>query len=160
MLRAGVIKQIHPGHIGVERSLRRAREVICWPGMNAEVNDHVSKSDVCNAHKPEQCREKLQTHAFPHPPAMGQLVATDLFELDGHRYIILVDYYSNFFEINEQSWWLNVNTITQCHAGLVSPYRAVSLARLITVLHRGGRGSHLSAQQTTTEVNQRTGAHC
>ena len=92
MMRAGMIKQIHQGHIGVDGCLRRAREVIYWPGMNAEVKDHVSKCDVCNAHRPEQCREKLQT-----PWAK---VGTDLFELDGHQYIILVDYYSNFFEIN------------------------------------------------------------
>ena len=43
MLRAGMIKQIHQGHIGVEGCLRRAREVIYWPGMNAEVKDHISK---------------------------------------------------------------------------------------------------------------------
>ena len=78
MMRAGMINQI-PGHIGVEGCIRRAREVICWPGMNAEVKDHVSKCDVCNA---------LTDRA-------EQTVSL------GHHYSILVDYYSNFFEINE-----------------------------------------------------------
>ena len=50
MTRAGMIKQIHQGHIGVEGCLYR---VIYCLGMNAEVKDHVNKCDVCNAHKPE-----------------------------------------------------------------------------------------------------------
>ena len=53
MMRAEIIKQIHQGHGGVEGCLRRAREVIYWPGMNADVKDHVSKCDVCNAHRLE-----------------------------------------------------------------------------------------------------------
>ena len=77
MTRAGMIKQLHQGHIGVEGCLHKAREVIYWPGVNAEVKDHVSKCDVCNAHRPEQCREKLQTHEFPHLP--WAKVGTDLF---------------------------------------------------------------------------------
>ena len=67
--------------------------------MNGEVKDHFRKCDDCNAHRLEQCRDKLQTHEFPHLPWAN--IATDLFELDGHLYIILVDYYSNFFEINK-----------------------------------------------------------
>ena len=99
MMRAGMIKQLQQGHVGVEGCLRRVREFIYWPGMNAEVKDHVSKCEVCNAHRPEQCRAKLQTHEFPH--LQWAKVATDLFELEGHQCIILVAHYSNFFEINE-----------------------------------------------------------
>ena len=117
MMRAGMIKQIHQGHIGVEGCLRGAREVIYWPGMNAEAKDHVSKCDVCNAHRPEECREKLQTHEFPHLP--WAKVGTDLFELDGHQYIILVDYYSNFFEINELK-----KTTTQAVVNALRPHFA------------------------------------
>ena len=117
MMRAGMIKQIHQGHIGVEGCLRRAHEVIYWPGMNAEVKDHISKCDVCNAHRPEQCRQKLQTHEFPHLP--WAKVGTDLFELDGHQYIILVDYYSNFFEINELK-----KTTTQAVVNALRPHFA------------------------------------
>ena len=85
--------------------------------MNGEVKDHVSKCDVCNTHRPEQCREKLQTHEFPHLP--WAKVATDLFELDGHQYIILVDYYSNFFETNELK-----KTTTQAVVNALRPHFA------------------------------------
>ena len=68
MMRAGMVQLVQQGHIGVEGCLRRAREVIYCLGMNAEVKDHISKCDVCNAHRPELCREELQTHEFPHMP--------------------------------------------------------------------------------------------
>ncbi|RLJ22807.1 hypothetical protein DJ031_00235 [bacterium endosymbiont of Escarpia laminata] len=117
VMRPGMVKLIHQGHTGIEGCLRRAREVIYWPGMNAEVKDHISKCDVCNAHRPEQCREKLQTHEFPHLP--WAKVATDMFELDGHQYVILVDYYSNFFEINELK-----KTTTQAVVNALRPHFA------------------------------------
>ena len=114
MMRAGMEQLIHQGHIGVEGCLCRAREVIYWPGMNAEVKDHLSKCDVCNAHRPEQCREELQTHKFPHLP--WAKVATDVFELDGQNYVILVDYYCNF-EINKPK-----KTMTQAVFNALRPH--------------------------------------
>ena len=76
MVRAGMVQFVHQGHIGVEGSLRRAHEVIYWPGMNAEVKDHISKCDICNAHRPEQCREELQTHELPHLPLANEAAWT------------------------------------------------------------------------------------
>jgi len=35
------------------------------------------------------------------PTRPWQRVGTDIFELDGKQYLILVDYYSNFFEVNQ-----------------------------------------------------------
>ena len=110
-----MVQLLHQSHIGVEGYLRRAREVIYWPGMNAEVKDHISKCDVCNPHRPEQCSEKLQTHEFPHLP--WAKVATYLFKLDGKNYVILVDYYSNFFVINELK-----KTSTQAVTDSLRPY--------------------------------------
>ena len=88
IMRAGMVQLVHQGHIGVKGCLRRACELIYWPGMNADVKDHISKYDVCNAHLPEQCHEELQTHEFPHLP--WAKVAADLFELDRKNYVILV----------------------------------------------------------------------
>ena len=50
-LRNEMLHQIHRSYIGVEGCLRRAREVIYWPRMNAEVKDFVSKCSVCQTHQ-------------------------------------------------------------------------------------------------------------
>ena len=37
VLRHDMIKRTHSSHLGVEASLRKPRDVIYWPGMNAEI---------------------------------------------------------------------------------------------------------------------------
>lgn len=100
-LRSSMVGRIHSAHLGVEGCLRRAREAIFWPGMNAEVKHFVERCSVCTAYRPAQCREPLQPHGIPARP--WQKIAIDLFELGTTNYVILVDYYSSFFEVDKLS---------------------------------------------------------
>ena len=36
-----MVKKLHNTHLGVEGCLRRARESLVWPDMNAELKDFV-----------------------------------------------------------------------------------------------------------------------
>ena len=67
--------------------------------MNAELKDFILKCDICNSQKPEQPREPLMPHEIPSRP--WQKVGTDLFQFDGRQYLITVDYYSSFFEVDK-----------------------------------------------------------
>ena len=42
-----VLKQLHVSHMGVESTLRGAREMVFWPRINAELRDYISKCDTC-----------------------------------------------------------------------------------------------------------------
>ena len=46
-LRKEVLRQIHQGHVGIERSKLRARELVFWPGMSKQIEDVVSSCAVC-----------------------------------------------------------------------------------------------------------------
>ncbi|CAC5389163.1 unnamed protein product [Mytilus coruscus] len=46
-LRTDMIKKIHSSHIGIEGCLRRARESLYWPRMNAEVKDFIQRCETC-----------------------------------------------------------------------------------------------------------------
>ena len=85
-LRNEMLKQIHRSHIGMEGCLRRAREVLNWPFMNAKVKDFISKS-----YKPDQCREDMQPYPVPSRP--WSILAAELFELGNQQFFILVDYW-------------------------------------------------------------------
>ena len=99
VLRKKMVAKIHSSHLGIEGCLRRAREVFYWPRMNSELKDFILKCDICNSHKPEQPQEPLMPHEIPLRP--WQKVGTDLFQFEGRHYIITVDYYSSFFEVDK-----------------------------------------------------------
>ena len=41
-----MLEKIHQGHMGMEESKRRARDLLYWPGMNSQINDMVTKCTV------------------------------------------------------------------------------------------------------------------
>ena len=96
-MRVDMLKRIHEGHIGIEKSKARAKEVMYWPRMNAEIEDYISKCSICLQHRSRQQKESLISHDIPVGP--WEKVGSDLFHCLGQNYLLLVDYYSNFPEI-------------------------------------------------------------
>jgi hypothetical protein len=47
LMRRDMLKRIHEGHIGIEKSKVRAREVMYWPHINAEIEDYIAKCSIC-----------------------------------------------------------------------------------------------------------------
>ena len=94
-MRSEMLKKIHASHIGIEGCLRRAREILYWPGMTAAIRGCVSACGTCNSFRMEQPKEPLMPQKVPDRP--WSKVAVDLFSLDKTEYIIIVDDYSNFF---------------------------------------------------------------
>ena len=74
-LRKEMMEKIHSSLLGIERCLRRAREVFYWPRMNDELKDFIFKCNVCNSFKPQQPQEPLMPHEIPTRP--WQKVGTD-----------------------------------------------------------------------------------
>ena len=66
--------------------------------MNQQIADMVSKCNTCNMYRNSQVKESLKCHELPERP--WQKIAVDLFELDKQEYVVMVDYYSKFFEVS------------------------------------------------------------
>lgn len=49
-LRKDMLRHIHTGHFGVEKSKHRAREIMFWPGMGKQIEETVMKCDICQTH--------------------------------------------------------------------------------------------------------------
>ncbi|XP_033763408.1 uncharacterized protein K02A2.6-like [Pecten maximus] len=84
-------------HMGIEKCLKRARCSVFWPKLNADIAELVSQCPVCVKHSYCNAKEPLKPHPIPVYP--WQVVATDLFECDNKDYIVVVDYYSCYFEV-------------------------------------------------------------
>ena len=89
---------IHEGHFGMSLCKRRARDVIYWPRMNSEIEDLVSRCPICLSMRAKQPKEPLKPYNIPDRP--WSRVGADLFEISGVHYLVMVDYYSDFFELD------------------------------------------------------------
>ena len=96
-LRPSMKEIIHQGHNGIARCKSRARQSIFWPGMNSEIDDFVSRCPHCLTHRNQLQKETLIQHNVPEVP--WTKVASDLFALYGHDYVIIADYTSKYIEI-------------------------------------------------------------
>eukprot|EP00057_Strongylocentrotus_purpuratus_P007672 XP_011662146.1 PREDICTED: uncharacterized protein K02A2.6-like [Strongylocentrotus purpuratus] len=97
-MRKKMREMLHDSHLGVESCLRRARECLHWPGMNADIKTFISTCDACRTYERQNQKETLQPTELPDRP--WEKVGVDLFELKGKHYLITVDYFSNFWEID------------------------------------------------------------
>ncbi|XP_038055804.1 uncharacterized protein K02A2.6-like [Patiria miniata] len=94
-----VIKQdLHLGHIGVEGTLRRAREYVFWPGMTDEIRQWIECCETCREYEVSQAPLPLMSHDIPERP--WEKLGIDLFHHDGKDYLITVCYKSNFWEVD------------------------------------------------------------
>lgn len=100
-VKADMLAKIHRSHIGIQGCLRRAREVVYWPGMSKDVEDYVAKCTVCNSQPVEQGKEPMICHELPSRP--WEKIAVDLFYLNGTDFMVTVDYYSSFFEVDRMT---------------------------------------------------------
>ena len=99
-LRSEMKKSIHQSHLDIEGCLRLARDLIFWPGMSSEIRQYISMCEVCQTYQAKQnTRESLMSHELLDRP--WEKIGIALFSLDATEYLITVDYYSNFWEVDK-----------------------------------------------------------
>ena len=97
-MRQKMKERLHSSHIGINGCLRRARECLFWPSMTAEIKQYISQCETCSKFGDKQARESLMSHEVTERP--WEKVGTDLFLFNEKDYLIVVDYFSNFWEID------------------------------------------------------------
>lgn len=85
---------LHLPHLGIEKTLARARMLYYWPGMNSQIKELVASCNICEKFKRNIQKEPLVQEEIPKYPF--QVLAMDLFEYAGRDYIALIDAYSNY----------------------------------------------------------------
>ena len=97
-LRSEMLARLHSSHLGIEACLRKARDRIYWPNMTTHIKEAVAKCDVCVEYQTVNQQQPMQTHKIPERP--WSRVGSDVFSLHSKDYIVLVDYYSDFVEVD------------------------------------------------------------
>ena len=109
-----LLRRIHNSHLGVNGCLNRARERLYWPGMTGDIKNHVSTCEACREYERSQTKETLKSHQMPSRP--WQYVGADLFELEGKSYLVMSDYFSDFFELDHLRSTTSVSVIRKLKA--------------------------------------------
>ncbi|RUS77745.1 hypothetical protein EGW08_014504 [Elysia chlorotica] len=97
-LRQDLKAKVHAGHHGINSCLRRSRDLIFWHGMSSNIRAHVESCDTCATCCARQPEQPLITHEVPSRP--WQKVGTDIFSISGRNYLITVDYFNTFIEVD------------------------------------------------------------
>lgn len=71
--------------------------MLYWPRMATELQQYISKCDICLVHRDNQAKEPLLQHEVLSRP--WTKVAADLCEVDFRVLLVISDYYSNFIEV-------------------------------------------------------------
>ena len=89
-LRAQVLESTHTGHQGETKCLLLARQSVFWPG----IRQMVKNCELCNKHQPVQTKLPAMQPDLPTRP--WEKLGSDIFQFNGSKYLIIVDYYSRF----------------------------------------------------------------
>ena len=88
-----ILQVIHSAHQGKDRSLVMARLRYFWPSMKDDVALVCDSCEPCLVHKPSQSKQSMIEQKCDNP---FEQLATDVFTLNGRKFLIVVDRFSNF----------------------------------------------------------------
>ena len=98
-LHENMLKLLHQGHFGIEKTRDRARQIVYWPGMSADIENFVKACPNCSEFRYSNQKESLCKHNIYDRP--WAKTAMDLFDYSGGKYLLIVDFFSKYFEFSK-----------------------------------------------------------
>ncbi|XP_037828511.1 uncharacterized protein K02A2.6-like [Lucilia sericata] len=96
-LRKSILNKIHEGHLGIQRCKNLARQSVYWPGIYNDIENIVTNCESCMRYQNSNPKSEMTPHEIVDIPWFK--LGCDLFEFRKKMYILIVDYYSKYIEI-------------------------------------------------------------
>ena len=94
--RRNIIKELHRAHSGMTKTFKTAGQLYFWTNMKEELRKAIDACQHCQEDRPTKARPILNG-LLPSASTQPTLyLATNLFDLHGDTYIILVDQYLGY----------------------------------------------------------------
>ena len=87
--RREILARVHDSHQGTDRTKRRARQNVYWPGISNDIATTVASCNKCREHRPSQQREPLRSE--PLPKRVFEDASADFFHYAGRYFLVYVD---------------------------------------------------------------------
>jgi hypothetical protein len=110
--RAEILNKLHTSHQGTAATIRRARGAVFLPQMAEDIRMKTENCVTCALDSPLQQHESLQSHDIPDVP--WSKIGMDILTYKRRDYLMLVDYYSDFFECEPLSDMQSRSVIKTC----------------------------------------------
>ena len=120
--REDILKQIHEGHLGLNKCQMHAKKTVYWPGLNDQLEQLILNCQLCL--KYSKSKKKGTPHtALGHevPPVPWSKVATDIFHYESQPYLLIVDYTSRFLIVRKLKS-MSAQHITEHFKSIFSEY--------------------------------------
>ncbi|XP_028176931.1 uncharacterized protein K02A2.6-like [Ostrinia furnacalis] len=95
-LQVQILKEIHQGHLGVNKMKNLSRNYVYWPSLDRDLENLCRSCEACRAVRDAPPRAQLHPWEFPLVP--WQRLHADFAELLGKKYLIIVDAHSKWIE--------------------------------------------------------------
>jgi len=98
-MRLEILRSLHEGYLGEEKCKKNARSLLFWPGLSTDIEAMVSSCNICQQFRRVNEKEPMISHDIPLRP--WAKVATDILDFGGSSYLVIVDYYSKWLELEK-----------------------------------------------------------
>ena len=94
-----ICEALQAAHQGAEAMMTRGRDILYWPRMRDDIERFTKNCIKCAEVKPVNQKETLRVHEVPAQPFSK--VGTDICFHKGEAFIVIVDYTTDYIELEK-----------------------------------------------------------
>ena len=94
-----MLQKAHVANFGPESNTRLCKDIIFWPSMQSDIRNACQSCGKCAQSQAQNSKEPMKSQPIPQYP--WQFVSQDLCMFESHTYLVTVDHYSDFIEVDE-----------------------------------------------------------
>lgn len=94
-----MLELLHDSHMGFYKTKKRANSIFFWPNMNRDVENKISKCQICAKYKNSCAKEPMIPHEIPN--LAFNKIACDILDFGNKSFLVVIDYYSKWIEFTK-----------------------------------------------------------
>jgi transposase InsO family protein len=99
LMRSKVLEMFHQHHPGMARMRQLMRQFVWWPGVDADIQKHVSSCTTCLSTQPS--RTNCHLSSWPESHHFFQRLFIDICFFANKQFLVIIDHFSNFVDVHQ-----------------------------------------------------------